>query len=129
MREIVSTEKAPQAIGPYSQAIVCSTGKMIYTSGQIPLNPNTMELVSEDVTLQTRQVMENLQAVLAKAGCSLANVVKTTVYLKNMDDFQTVNAEYARFFANEPPARSAVEVARLPRDVKVEIEAVAILEA
>ncbi len=125
MRRIISTTKAPKAIGPYSQGIACTTGELIFISGQIPLDPNTMEIISEDITLQTRQVIENLKAVLSEAGCALANVVKTTIFLKNMDDFASVNAEYAKAFGENPPARSTVEVSRLPKNVKVEIEAIA----
>lgn len=125
MRRIITTEKAPKAIGPYSQAIACSAGELVFTSGQIPLDPGSMEIVSEDVTLQTRQVIENLKAVLSEAGCSLTDVIKTTIFLKNMDDFASVNAEYAKAFGKNPPARSTVEVSRLPKNVKIEIEAIA----
>ncbi len=125
MRRIIATTKAPKAIGPYSQAIACAAGELVFTSGQIPLDPNTMEIVSEDVTQQTRQVIENLKAVLSEAGCTLADVVKTTVFLKNMDDFANVNAEYEKAFGKNPPARSTVEVSRLPKNVKIEIEAIA----
>ena len=126
MRRIITTEKAPKAIGPYSQAIACAAGELVFTSGQIPLDPISMEIVSEDVTLQTRQVIENLKAVLSEAGCALTDVIKTTIFLKNMDDFASVNAEYGKAFALNPPARSTVEVSRLPKNVKIEIEAIAI---
>jgi 2-iminobutanoate/2-iminopropanoate deaminase len=125
MRRIITTEKAPRAIGPYSQAVACRNAELVFTSGQIPLNPISMEIVSEDVTQQTRQVIENLKAVLSEAGCTVADVIKTTVFLKNMDDFASVNAEYAKTFGQNPPARSTVEVSRLPKNVKVEIEAIA----
>jgi len=128
MRRVISTTHAPKAIGPYSQAIATFGKKIIFTSGQIPLHPESMEIVGEDVALQTRQVMENLKAVLAVDGCTLENIVKTTIFLKNMDDFAVVNAEYARFFLKDPPARSTVEVARLPKNVKVEIEAIAVCD-
>lgn len=126
MRRIITTEKAPKAIGPYSQAIACAAGELVFTSGQIPLDPISMEIISEDVTLQTRQVIENLKAVLSEAGCALTDVIKTTIFLKNMDDFASVNAEYGKAFALNPPARSTVEVSRLPKNVKIEIEAIAI---
>ena len=126
MRRIITTEKAPKAIGPYSQAIACAAGELVFTSGQIPLDPISMDIVSEDVTLQTRQVIENLKAVLSEAGCALTDVIKTTIFLKNMDDFASVNAEYGKAFALNPPARSTVEVSRLPKNVKIEIEAIAI---
>ena len=126
MRRIITTEKAPKAIGPYSQAIACAAGELVFTSGQIPLDPISMDIISEDVTLQTRQVIENLKAVLSEAGCALTDVIKTTIFLKNMDDFASVNAEYGKAFALNPPARSTVEVSRLPKNVKIEIEAIAI---
>jgi 2-iminobutanoate/2-iminopropanoate deaminase len=131
-REAVSTERAPQAIGPYSQAI--RAGQLLFCSGQIPLDPATGQLVGVtgpgqgDVAAQTRRVLDNLAAVLEAAGASFAQVVKTTVYLKNMDHFAAVNQVYAERFGAAPPARAAVEVARLPRDVLVEIEAIAALE-
>ena len=125
MRRIIATTKAPKAIGPYSQAIACAAGELVFTSGQIPLDPGSMEIVSEDVTQQTRQFIENLKAVLSEAGCTLADVVKTTIFLKNMDDFANVNAEYEKAFGKNPPARSTVEVSRLPKNVKIEIEAIA----
>jgi 2-iminobutanoate/2-iminopropanoate deaminase len=120
----VNSEKAPKAIGPYSQAI--SIGNVIYTSGQIPINPETGNVVSEDVEEQTKQVIKNLKEVLEKAGSSLNCVIKTTVFIKNMDEFAKINSIYASFFTEPYPARSTVEVSRLPKDVKVEIEAIAI---
>lgn len=125
-KQQVVTQEAPSAIGPYSQAIIA--GDLIYTSGQVGFDPQTGQLVPGSVTEQTEQVLQNLEAVLAAAGCSLADVVKTTVFLKNMDDFAAMNAIYARYLAPDgvvAPARSTVEVARLPRDARVEIEVIA----
>jgi 2-iminobutanoate/2-iminopropanoate deaminase len=123
MLEVVSTDKAPQAIGPYSQAIVA--GCFIFVSGQIPVDPDSGQLNTGSTAEQTRQVLKNLQAVLESAGASLADVAKTTVYLKSMNDFQEMNAVYAEFFSQNKPARATVEVARLPKDVSVEIDAIA----
>ncbi|MGY2896109.1 RidA family protein [Deinococcus sp. UYEF24] len=122
MKEAVSTTSAPAAIGPYSQATV--SGSMVYTSGQIPLLPDG-SLLEGDVTAQARQVLENLKAVLTAAGSGLDRVLKTNVFLKDMDDFAAMNAVYAEYFTEPYPARSTVQVAKLPRDVRVEIEAVA----
>lgn len=119
---IISTTNAPVAIGPYSQAV--RIGNLLFTSGQIPLTPEG-ELVSGGIEEQTHQVFRNLQAVLAEAGCGLSDVVKATVFLKDMNEFAAFNAVYASYFGNHKPARSTVEVARLPRDVKVEIELIA----
>lgn len=124
MKEIVSTDNAPGAIGPYSQAI--KAGGMVFCSGQIPIDPATGNFVSENVAEQTLQVLKNLSEVLAAAGSSLNEVVKTTVFLADMNDFAEMNEVYARFFDASKPARSTVEVARLPRDVKVEIEVIAL---
>lgn len=124
MKKIISTTKAPAAIGPYSQA-VC-VGDMIYTSGMIPINPATGELVTGDITEQAKQAIGNLKALVEESGSSLDKVVKTTVFIKNMDDFTKVNEVYASFFTDNYPARSCVEVARLPKDVLIEIEAIAI---
>ncbi len=121
---VVSTEKAPAAIGPYSQALIA--GSFIYTSGQIPINPETGEIVKGDIAQQTKQVMENLKAVLEAAGSDLGSVIKTTVFIKNMNDFQTVNSIYNEYFKKPFPARSCVEVARLPKDVGIEIEVIAV---
>lgn len=121
----VETGNAPAAIGPYSQAIVANG--FVFTAGQIPLDPTTGELVPGDVTAQTRRVMQSLKAILEQAGTSLGSVVKTTVFLQDMNDFAAMNAVYADYFADHKPARSTVQAARLPRDVKVEIEAVAAL--
>jgi 2-iminobutanoate/2-iminopropanoate deaminase len=123
MREIVSTEQAPKAIGPYSQAVV-SNG-VAYLSGQIPLDPATGQLVDGDIAAQTERVLQNLKAVLEACGASMESVLKTTVYLKDMADFPKMNEVYARCFASNPPARSTVQAARLPRDVSVEIDAIA----
>jgi len=124
-KNIISTSKAPGAIGPYSQA-VC-TENMIYTAGQIGLDPATMEIVSGGIEAETRQVLNNLKNVLEAANSGLNYVVKTTVFLRDMADFPKMNAVYAEFFTENPPARSTVAVATLPKDVTVEIEAVALL--
>ncbi|SFA49458.1 endoribonuclease L-PSP [Parageobacillus thermantarcticus] len=120
----VETNKAPQAIGPYSQGIIVNN--MFYSSGQIPLTPEG-EMVQGDIKAQTHQVFQNLKAVLEAAGASLDTVVKTTVFLKNMDDFAAMNEVYSQYFTNHKPARSCVEVARLPKDALVEIEVVALV--
>jgi len=122
----ISTPHAPAAIGPYSQAIRC--GQFVYTSGQIALDPSSGELVGADVQAQTHRVLQNLQAVLTSAGSSLASVVKTTVFLAHMSDFQAMNAIYASYFTSVAPARSTVAVAELPRKALVEIECVALIE-
>jgi 2-iminobutanoate/2-iminopropanoate deaminase len=125
--ESIQTATAPQAIGPYSQAIRISGGNdLIFASGQIPLDPSTMQLVEADIRLQTDRVLMNLQAVLEAAGSSLARVVKTTVYLADMNDFAAMNEVYGRYFDATRPARSTVEVARLPRDARVEIDVIAL---
>lgn len=123
MKKTVSTEKAPKAIGPYSQAVI-SNG-VAYLSGQIPLDPATNQLVEGDIAAQTERVLLNLKAVLEACGASLESVVKTTVFLKDMGDFPKMNEVYGRFFAANPPVRSTVQAARLPRDVSVEIDAIA----
>ncbi|HEY3296195.1 MAG TPA: RidA family protein [bacterium] len=125
-RDIVSTTQAPQAIGPYSQAVRFA-GSIVSTSGQIPLDPATGQVVGATTAEQTEQVLKNLSAVLEAGGASLASVIKTTVFLKNMGDFAEMNAVYGRYFPKDPPARSAVEVARLPKDVLVEIECLALV--
>ncbi|MBZ2179856.1 MAG: RidA family protein [Acidobacteriota bacterium] len=125
--KIIATPTAPRAIGPYSQAIVHHG--MAYLSGQIPLDPATGELVAGDITLQTERVLSNMAAVLEACGSSLGRVVKTTVFLQDLGEFAAMNAVYARFFETNPPARSTVEVARLPRDSRVEIECVAIVDS
>ncbi len=126
-REVVSTGEAPAAIGPYSQGVVVS-GQLVFTAGQIAIDPVTGEMVGSTVEEQTRRVLLNLKAVLEAAGSALERVVKTTVFLRNMSDFQAMNAVYSEFFGVAPPARSAVEVARLPKDALVEIEAVALVD-
>lgn len=126
MKEIISTENAPGAIGPYSQAI--KANGMVFCSGQIPLDPATGEFVSEDVSEQTHQVFKNLSAVLEAAGASLNSVVKTTVFLADMNDFAAMNAVYGEYFSENKPARATVEAARLPRDAKVEIECIALAD-
>jgi 2-iminobutanoate/2-iminopropanoate deaminase len=125
IRTVVSTDQAPAAIGPYSQAI--TAGGFVFTSGVIPLDPGTGEIVGNDITGQTQQVMSNLKAVLEAAGSSLNGVVKTTCFLQNLADFAAFNAVYAESFQSDPPARSTVQVAKLPREVLVEVEAVAII--
>ena len=125
IKKVIHTEKAPKAIGPYSQAI--RTDSMIYTAGQVGLIPETGELVAATVEEQTRQAITNLQNVIDAAGSTLAHVVKTTVYLKDMNDFSKMNAVYAEFFGENPPARSTVAVAGLPKGALVEIEAVALI--
>ena len=121
--EIIATEKAPAALGPYSQAI--RANGMIYCSGQIPINPATGAIEAQTIEEQTTQAITNLKNVLEKAGSSLAKVVKTTVFIKNMNDFAALNKVYAELFGDTKPARSCVEVARLPKDVLVEIECIA----
>ena len=122
MRTIAS-ERAPRAIGPYSQAV--EAGGFVFTAGQIPLDPETMALVSGDITAQTERVFDNLEAVLRQAGLNFADVVKATVFLADMDDFPRVNDVYARRFGEHRPARSTVAVARLPKDARIEIDFVA----
>lgn len=125
MKEIISTENAPGAIGPYSQAV--KTENMIFCSGQIPIDPATGEFVSGAVAEQTRQVLKNLSAVLKAAGSNLNGVVKTTVFLADMNDFAAVNEVYAEFFNENKPARATVQAARLPRDARVEIDCIAVI--
>ena len=125
MKEPVSTTNAPKAIGPYSQAI--RTGEFVFCSGQIPLDPVTNQLIEGDISAQTERVLKNLSAVLWQAGTDIDKVVKTTVFLKNMSDFPAMNEVYGRFFPKNPPARSTVEVARLPKDVLVEIDVIALM--
>jgi 2-iminobutanoate/2-iminopropanoate deaminase len=123
-RRVIHTANAPKAIGPYSQAI--RTADLIFTAGQIPLDPATMKLVEGDITAQTRQVLTNLGNILEAAGSSLSRVMKTTVFLADFNDFQAMNTVYAEFFGEQPPARSTVQVSRLPAGALVEIEAIAI---
>ncbi|MGQ9872330.1 RidA family protein [Leptodesmis sp.] len=128
-REIICTDQAPAPVGPYNQAIA-ATGKMVFVAGQIPLNPQTGEIVGTDVATQTEQAIANLKAILEAAGATLNDVVKTSVFLKDMNDFGAMNGVYARYFAEDTaPARACVEVARLPKDVLVEIECIAVVAA
>lgn len=122
-KTIISTKNAPAAIGPYSQGVIL--GNLVFPSGQIPADTASGEIVPGGVDAQTRQALRNLEEVLNAAGTKLDNVLKTTLFIKNMDDFAAINEIYARFFGTEPPARSCIEAARLPRDVMIEIEAVA----
>jgi 2-iminobutanoate/2-iminopropanoate deaminase len=125
-KRIVRTEEAPQAIGPYSQAV--GGGGFVFAAGQLALDPHTGQLVPGDVRIQTKRVMENIKAILESAGSSLANVVKTTVFLRDLNDFGAMNEIYGSYFQEDPPARSTVQVAKLPRDGAVEIEVVALLK-
>lgn len=121
----ISTDAAPAAIGPYSQAVSLPTSHLVFTSGQLPIDPATSAFVPGGIAEQTTQALKNLQAVLQASDSSLGHIVKTTVFLKDMNDFAAMNAVYATFFPNDPPARSTVEVARLPKDALVEVEAIA----
>ena len=124
MREVIATEQAPQAIGPYSQAIRAQG--LIFTSGQIAIDPATAQIVAGDVSAQTDRVLKNLAAILQASGSSLEKVLRCTVFLKNMGDFAAMNEVYGRYFKQGPPARSTVEVARLPKDVLIEIDVIAL---
>jgi 2-iminobutanoate/2-iminopropanoate deaminase len=126
VKQIIHTERAPQAIGPYSQA--AKADGFVFVSGQIPIDPQTGQFVVGGITEQTEQVMKNLTAVLEAAGSGLELVIKTTVFLADMEEFAAMNEVYGRFFTSDPPARATVEAARLPRDAKVEIEAIALLQ-
>jgi 2-iminobutanoate/2-iminopropanoate deaminase len=126
MKQVVDTTKAPGAIGPYSQAI--KANGFIFVSGQLPAVPLDGQLVEGGIAAQTKQSLENIKAILAKAGCTLADVVKTTVFLKNINDFAAMNQVYAEYFSKECPARACFEVARLPKDALVEIEAIAVCD-
>jgi 2-iminobutanoate/2-iminopropanoate deaminase len=121
----IDTAKAPKAIGPYSQGV--RLGKLVFTSGQLPINPETGELVN-DIKEATRQSLENVKAILIDASASMNSIIKTTVFLRDMNDFAAMNEIYATFFPNNPPARSAIQVARLPKDAIIEIEAIATIE-
>jgi 2-iminobutanoate/2-iminopropanoate deaminase len=125
MKKIINTKEAPAAIGPYSQAV--KHGNMLITSGQIPLDPASGEVVDGDITIQTTQVLDNLVAVLKAGGASIDNVIKTTCFLNDMADFAAFNTVYTKYFTGEAPARSCVAVERLPKDVLVEVEAIAIV--
>lgn len=122
-KEVINTNNAPEAIGPYSQGVI--VGDFVYTSGQIPLNPVTGELVT-DIKLATKQSMENIKAILEEAGTSLNNLVKTSIFLKDLNDFEAVNEVYGTYFIENKPARSCVQVAKLPKDAVIEIEAIAV---
>ena len=126
MKQIISTDRAPRAIGPYSQAV--RVGNLIFASGQIPIDPATGEFVAGGIAEQTEQVMRNLRAVFEAAGAELSQVIKTTVFLADMDDFTAMNEVYGRFFSENSPARATVQAAGLPRDARVEIEAIAVVE-
>jgi 2-iminobutanoate/2-iminopropanoate deaminase len=125
VKDIIATDRAPQAIGPYSQAV--RAGNLVFASGQIPIDPATGEFVAGGIAEQTEQVLRNLTAVFEAAGLSLKQVVKTTVFLLDMNDFAVMNEVYGRFFGQQPPARATVQAARLPRDARVEIEAIAVM--
>lgn len=125
-KNILSTKKAPSAVGPYSQGILAS-GDLLFVSGQIPIDPTTGSIVADDIESQTRQSLKNLGAILSEAGADYDNVVKTTVFLSDMANFAVMNEIYMEFFSHNCPARSAVQVARLPKNVKVEIEAIAVV--
>ncbi len=126
MIQPISTNKAPQAIGPYSQAI--KTDNVLYLSGQIPVNPETNEIISNDIAEQTGQVMKNIKAILEEEDLSIERIVKTTIFLKDLSQFTIVNEEYSKFLGNHRPARSTIEVSRLPKDVQIEIEAIAYIK-
>ena len=123
--QVIHTDKAPKAIGPYSQAV--KAGNMLFVSGQVPFVPETMEIVEGDVKAQTAQSLKNVQAILAEAGLDFSHVVKSTVFIKDMNEYAAINEVYAEYFGENKPARDCVEVARLPKDVKVEIEVIAVI--
>ena len=124
MRQVISTPSAPKAIGPYSQAI--RAAGLLFLSGQVPLDPATGQMIEGDIAKQTERVLENLKALLEAAGSSLERAVKTTVYLKDMNDFPAMNEVYKRYFQDDPPARSTIEAARLPRDARIEMDLIAL---
>lgn len=124
MKEVVSTDRGPKAIGPYSQAV--RSNGFIFVSGQVALDPRTQQMIEGDIVKQTERVLENLKGIVEAAGSSLSQVVKTTVYLKDLGDFAAMNEVYGRYFAAHPPARATVEVARLPKDARVEIDLIAL---
>ena len=123
MKQIIATDRGPKAIGPYSQAV--KANGFLFVSGQVCLDPKTQQLVEGDISKQTERVMENLKGIVEAAGSSLDHVVKTTVFLSDMNDFAAMNAVYGKYFPSDPPARATVQVSRLPKDVKVEIELIA----
>ena len=124
MKKVIATSAAPAAIGPYSQGV--DGGSVVITSGQLPIVPATGAFAEGGIGEQTKQSLENIRAILAQAGLGMENIIKTTVFLKDMNDFAAMNEAYAEFFPGDPPARSAVEVARLPKDARIEIEAIAV---
>ncbi len=126
MKKIISTSEAPAAVGPYSQAV--RIGSTVYCAGQIPLDPKSGQIVSKDISEQTRRVLDNISAILKAEGLAFENIVKTTIFLTNLADFQTVNEIYASYFKQAPPARSTVQVAALPKGARIEIEAIAVAE-
>jgi 2-iminobutanoate/2-iminopropanoate deaminase len=133
MKKIVATDRAPKAIGPYSQAVIDDMSRpgsrhLVFLSGQIPLDPSSGQVVQGDIAAQTERVLQNIKAVLEAAGASFDSVLKTTVYLKDMDDFSKMNEVYGRYFKENPPARTTIQAAKLPRDVMVEIDAIAALD-
>lgn len=125
-RDVIQTDQAPKAIGPYSQAVSASSGNLVFLSGQIPLDPATGQLVTGDIQAETERVMKNLEAVLAAAGCTFGNVVHCGIFLTDLGDFGKVNEVYARYFPNNPPARATVQVSALPRGARVEIDCIAV---
>lgn len=126
MARVIQTPQAPEAIGPYSQAVEVNAGRMVFLSGQIPLNPQSGQLVSGDIAEETRQVMENLGAVLAAAGLTFSHVVRCGIFLVDLNDFSKVNEVYARYFPGSPPARATVQVSSLPRGARIEIDVIAV---
>lgn len=124
-KKVIHTDKAPKAIGPYSQAI--QAGNFLFLSGQIPLNPKTGELIQGDIREQTQQVLENIKRILESQGLRMENVVKSTIFLKDISNFNQVNEVYGNYFPSSPPARSTVEVSKLPRNAEIEIEAIAVI--
>jgi len=127
MREVISTPDAPKAIGPYSQGV--RANGLVFTAGQVAFDPKTQQIVDGDISAQTERVMQNLAAILTAAGCGMQDVIRSTVFLKNMDDFAAMNAVYSKYFSTAPPARSTVEVSRLPKNALVEIDMIAIAPA
>jgi len=125
-KRIIYTEKAPKPIGPYSQAVIA--GNLIFTAGQIPIDPTTNQVVQGDIKEQTRRVLENLRAILEAVGSTFDDVVKVTIYMRDLNEFSAMNEVYSEYFKNSPPARTTVEVSRLPRDVKIEIDLIAIVK-
>jgi 2-iminobutanoate/2-iminopropanoate deaminase len=127
MREVISTSDAPKAIGPYSQGV--RADGLVFTAGQVAFDPKTQQIVDGDISAQTERVMQNLSAILTAAGCGMQDVIRSTVFLKNMDDFAAMNAVYTKYFSTAPPARSTVEVSRLPKNALVEIDMIAVAPA